>query len=131
MNEEQPDEDDPRIRQRLDDVLSSIMCPIAGCWPIHGAESALYFDNDTETYVLEVWPVGVEEPVEHEGNGHEESDLLYELAEFDFLRLVEEVPVERFHFSQREGVFEIGWKEFGHELELRVHLQPAEMDEEP
>ncbi len=130
MTENSEEKDDPRIAQRLKDVLSSIMCPIAGCWPLHGAESVIYFDNDAETYVLEVWPVGVEEPIDHEGNGHEEPELLYELAEFDFSRLVKNVPLERFHFSQREAVFEIGWKEFGQDLELRVHIEPAEVEDE-
>ena len=34
------------------------------------------------------------------------------------------------HYSQRRSVFEIGWKEFGHELELRVHLMPDDVSEE-
>jgi hypothetical protein len=33
-------------------------------------------------------------------------------------------PLESFHFSQRRAVFEIGWKEFGQYLELRVHIEP-------
>ena len=32
--------------------------------------------------------------------------------------------------SQRRAVFEIGWKEFGHDLGLRVHLEPEGEDEE-
>lgn len=126
MNDESEDEVDPRIAQRLDDVLMSIMCPIAGCWPLHGAETEVFFDNNLQAYFLEVWPAGIPASTDHEGNGHEESDLLYELAEFDFSKLAQEVPLERFHFSQRESVFEIGWKEFGHDLGLLVHLQPAE-----
>ena len=39
------------------------------------------------------------------------------------------MPLEHFHFSQRRAVFEIGWKEFGRDLELRVHLQPEVVDE--
>jgi hypothetical protein len=45
--------------------------------------------------------------------------------------LVKAVPLENFHFSQRRAVFEIGWKEFGQDLELRVHMEPEEVDEEP
>ena len=55
---------------------------------------------------------------------------LYELAEFDFTELIKAVPLESFHFSQRRAVFEIGWKEFGHDLELRVHLEPEGVGEE-
>ena len=57
----------------------------------------------------------------HEGKGPE---ILHELAEFDLTELIEAVPLEHFHFSRRRAVFEIGWKEFGRDLELRVHLQP-------
>ena len=68
----------------------------------------------------------------HEGNGHEEAedDVLFELAEFDFTELVKSVTLENFHFSQRRAVFEISWKEFGQDLELRVHIEPEEVDEE-
>ena len=81
--------------------------------------------------VLEVWPKSVDEPEHHEGNGHEqtEGDILYELAEFDFTELVKSVPLENFHFSQRRAVFEISWKEFGQDLELRVHIEPEGLDE--
>ena len=41
------------------------------------------------------------------------------------------LPLEQFHFSQREAVFEIGWREFGHDLELRVHIEPADSDDQP
>jgi len=132
MTENQEDEGDPRINQRLKDVLSSIMCPIAGCWSLHGAKTVIYHDLEADAYVLECWPVGVEKPIDHEGNGHEDApgELLYEFAEFDFYELVKEVPLERFHFSQREAVFEFGWKEFGHDLEVKVHIEPTEMEEE-
>ncbi len=33
------------------------------------------------------------------------------------------------HFSQRLAVFEIGWKEFGQDLELRVHIEPEESED--
>lgn len=122
-------EDDPRIAERLHEMLSSIMCPISGCWSLHGAETVVFHDTEADTFVLEVWPVTVEEPIDEQGNGHDEpADLLYELAEFDFLELAKQVPLERFHFSQRDAVFEIGWKEFGRDLELRVHIKPAEPD---
>jgi hypothetical protein len=55
--------------------------------------------------------------------------LLYELAEFDFMSL-HDLPLEHFHFSQRRQVFEIGWKESGQDLELRVHILPEEVDED-
>ena len=44
--------------------------------------------------------------------------------------LVKSVTLENFHFSQRRAVFEISWKEFGQDLELRVHIEPEEVDEE-
>jgi hypothetical protein len=61
-----------------------------------------------------------------EGNGHEQADadISFELAEFDFTQLAKNVTLENFHFSQRRAVFEIGWKEFGQDLELRVHIEP-------
>jgi hypothetical protein len=80
--------------------------------------------------VLEVWPVGVEEPAEHGGNGHDQTDLLYELAEFEFTDLVKDVPPEHFHVSQRRGLFEIGWNEGGQDLKLRVHIHPEKTDDE-
>jgi hypothetical protein len=121
--------DDPRISERLHDVLTMIMCPIAGCWSLHGAETVMYYDEDTHAYVLEAWPVGVEQPEEHAGNGHAaDGEFLYEFAEFDFLELVKQVPLKQFHFSQRDAIFEIGWPEFGHDLELRVHIEPAVRD---
>jgi hypothetical protein len=117
-----------QIEARLQEVLQMILCPISGCWPIHGC----HFEhiNDDDYYVLEVWPVAVEEEDDHQGNGHQHTDrgLLYELAEFDFSELHKEVPLENFHFSQLRQVFEIGWKEFGKDLELRVHIEPEEVE---
>jgi len=77
--------DDPKITARLNDVMASIVCPIAGCWGLHGAQSEYYYDHDSEAHVLEVWPIGIEEPEESEGNGREQTEpaLLYELAEFE------------------------------------------------
>ena len=121
----------PSPRRRLEEVMAMIPCPVAGCWGLHGAETAFYFDEDYECHVLEVWPVGIEEPEGHDGNGddREEGDILYELAEFDFADLIKEVPLETFHFSQREALFEIGWKEDGIDLLLRVHIEPEEAQE--
>ena len=98
----------------------------------HGAQSEYYYDHDAESHVLEVWPVGIEEPEEHEGNGREQKSpaLLYELAEFDFAELGKEVPLEHFHFSQRRSIFEIGWEEDGQHFELRVHIVPVEVAED-
>ena len=115
-----------KIQRRLEEVASLLPCPMSGCWFLHGAESAYYHDTDSECHVLEVWPVAVEPVVDEETNGHEGTDpeILHELAEFDFTELVKQVPLERFHFSQRRAVFEIGWKECGQDLELRVHIEP-------
>ena len=121
-----------KIKQRLEEVMDMIPCPVAGCWSLHGAETAYYYDRNCECHALEVWPVGFEEPVPHSGNGHKPADdgICYEFAEFEFCDLVKEVPLEHFHFSQRRQVFEIGWKEGEQELELRIHLVPKEVDEE-
>ncbi len=121
-----------QIQRRLEEIMALIPCSVSGCWFVHGAETAYYFDNNCECHVLEVWPVGVREEVDEQTNGHdgEEPDILYELAEFDFTALVKAVPLEHFHFSQRGAVFEFGWKEFGEDLELRVHIEPEEPDEE-
>ncbi len=121
-----------QIQHRLEEVMNLIPCPVSGCWGLHGAETVYYYDEGCECHVLEVWPVGFEETVEGGTNGHEggEPEILYELAEFDFTELVKAVPLENFHFSQRRAVFEIGWKEFDQDLELRVHLEPDEGDED-
>ena len=105
---------------------------MSGCWGLHGAETACYYDPDCECHVLEVWPVGIEEPEDPSGNGHQrqQPDILYELAEFEFSDLIKEVPLEHFHFSQRRGIFEIGWNEGRQDLELRVHIHPEEPDED-
>ena len=120
-----------QIRRRLEEVMALIPCPVSGCWPIHGAETAYYYDDNCECHVLEVWPKCFDEPVDHEENGHGEAEgeMLFELAEFDFTELVKSVTLENFHFSQRRAVFEISWREFGHDLELRVHIEPEEVDE--
>jgi hypothetical protein len=72
----------------------------------------LYWDGDSECHALEVWPHGIEESEDHGGNGHQETnlDLFYELAEFDFISLLN-LPLEHFHFSQQRQIFEIGWEE--------------------
>jgi hypothetical protein len=112
--------------------MALLPCPVSGCWGLHGAETSSSYDPACECHVLEVWPVAVEEEVEAEANGHEgaEPDVLYELAEFDFTELIKAVPLENFHFSQRRAVFEISWKEFGQDLELRVHIEPQDLNEE-
>jgi hypothetical protein len=103
--------------------MAMIPCPVSGCWSVHGAETAYYYDENCECHVLEVWPKSFDEPDHHEGNGHEEaeSDILFELAEFDFTELVKSVTLENFHFSQQAS-FEISWKGSGQDLELRVHI---------
>ena len=121
-----------QIRLRLEEVMEMIPCPVSGCWFVHGAETAYYYDENCECHVLEVCPKSFDERDHHEGNGHEETegDILFELAEFDFSELIKSVSLENFHFSQRRAVFEISWKEFGQDLELRVHIEPKELDEE-
>lgn len=122
--------DESQIKARLEEVLQSIFCPIAGCWPLHGCHIEFFHDGDAEAYVLEVWPTAVEEPEDYEGNGDaRHKGLLYELAEFDFVVLVS-TPLEHFHFSQQRSMFEIGWREEGQDLELRVHVQPVEVSGE-
>jgi hypothetical protein len=120
-----------KIRRRLEEVMDMIPCPIAGCWSLHGAETAYYYDRNCECHVLEVWPVGFQEPVQRGGNGHppSEDSICYEFAEFEFSDLIEEVPLDHFLFSQRRQVFEIGWKEGRQDLELRLHLVPEQVDE--
>ena len=122
----------PEIRERLQAVFNSLLCPIVGCWPLHGCDYEYYFDADAETHVLEIWPVGIDEPREHEGNGHHETGqgLWYELAEFDFAEFANEVSLEHFHFSQRRAIFEIGWMENGKHLELRLHVEPMDVAED-
>jgi hypothetical protein len=122
----------PEIRERLQAVLNSLLFPIAGCWPLHGCVYEYYFDGDAETHVLEIWPVGIDELAEHEGNGHHETGqgLWYELAEFDFAEFANEVSLEHFHFSQRRAIFEIGWTEKGQHLELRLHIEPMDVVED-
>jgi len=119
-----------KIKRRLEEVLESILCPIAGCWCLHGAETAYYFDHGCECHVLEVWPVGWHEPEEPGGNGRKrpEGEICYEFAEFGFTELLG-MPLENFHFSQRRAIFDIGWREFGQDLELRIHIEPAEAEE--
>jgi hypothetical protein len=120
------------IKGRLEEVMSMLPCPIAGCWFVHGANTAYYYDDDCECHVMEVWPKGLEEPVTDDKNRHkgDEPYICFEFAEFEFTELVKQVPMEYFHFSQERAIFEIGWKEFGQDLvELRVHLEPEEVDE--
>jgi hypothetical protein len=31
-----------QIRRRFEEVMAMIPCPVSGCWPIHGAETAYY-----------------------------------------------------------------------------------------
>ncbi len=122
--------DDVTVKARLEEVLQSIICPVSGCWGLHGAHCEYYHDEGSECYVLEVWPVAFEEP-EREGCTGEDTDaaICYEFAEFEFGETIKLVSLEHLHFSQRREIFEIGWKEEGQDLELRVHLIPQEVDE--
>ena len=51
-----------------------------------------------------------------------------ELAESERTGLVHEMSLEHFHFSQLRGILDIGWKESGKDVELRVHIESAECD---
>ena len=53
----------------------------------------------------------------------------HDFAEFEFSETIKIVALEHLHFSQRRAIFEIGWKERGQDVELRVHLVPQEIDE--
>ncbi len=124
--------DESKIKARLEEVLQSMLCPVSGCWCLHGCHYEYYYDEGCECHVLEVWPTGFEESEEHGGNGHQkaEQEICYELAEFEFGEMIKEIPVEHLHFSQRRQVFEIGWKEKGQDMELRVHIEPVEVNRE-
>jgi hypothetical protein len=121
-----------QIQLRLEEVLLLMPCPVSGCWGLHGAKTTYYYDEGCESHVLEVWPKTFEDPDEHDGNVDEEDDagLRFGLAEFDFTELIKTVALESFHFSQMRAIFEIGWKELGQNMELRIHLVPEEADEE-
>jgi hypothetical protein len=113
-----------KYQRRLEEVMSLLRCAVSGCWGLNGAETSYYYTG-CECHVLEIWPVAVEEEGDVETNGHNGMgpDILYELAEFEFTELIKAVPLEHFHFSQRLAVFGIGRKEFGQDLELRVHIE--------
>ena len=118
-----------KIKARLEEVIESIFCPVSGCWCLHGGHYEYYYDKDCECHVLEVWPVGFREAADEEGNGreHDENDICYEFAEFEFGEMMKELPLEHCHFSQRRQSYVIGWKEDGQDLELRVHIMPVEV----
>ena len=120
--------EDAEIKSRLDRVLNSIFCPVFGCWPLHAIQYGFFYDEKCKCYVVEVWPEGIKAPEKAGGNGRRrtEGGLLYDPAEFEFGNMVKDVPIDHFHFSQRESLFEIGWKEDGQSLELRVHIVPKE-----
>lgn len=122
--------EESKINARLEEVLDSIFCPVGGCWSLHGARYECYYDEGQECHVLEVWPVGFQEAEVAGGNGRKrgEDSVCYEFAEFEFSEMVKETPLEHLHFSQRRQVFEIGWREDGQDLELRVHIMPVEVE---
>ena len=121
--------EEAKIKARLEEALQSMLCPVGGCWCLHGCHYEYYYDEGCECHVLEVWPVGFEEPEEAGGNGQKghEGDICYEFAEFEFGEMAKEVLLEHLHFSQRRQIFELGWKENGLDLELRVHIVPVEV----
>ena len=122
------DPETARIKVRLEEVLTSIYCPILGCWPARGCHYEFYYDSGCDRHVLEVWPIKIEDADEPDEIGHTRNDrgTRYELAEFEFSKMVRHGPLDHFHFSQHRAMFEIGWEESGSKLELRVHIEPIE-----
>ncbi len=51
-------DDETFTRGRLEEILNLVLCPVAGCWSLHGGHSKYYYDVDVESHVLEAWPVG-------------------------------------------------------------------------
>lgn len=119
-----------KIKDRLEEVLESIFCPVGGCWGLHGGHYEYYYDEGCECHALEVWPAGFQEAEKEGSNGRQRDDegICYEFAEFEFGKMVKEVPLKHLHFSQRRQVFEVGWKEDGQDLELRIHIMPVEVE---
>ncbi len=76
------------INNRLSDVLNSILCPVAGCLPLHGVHSEYFYDTVAECHVLEVWPMGVEDPKAHGGN-----PAVSIPPEYEELDIGEELPI--------------------------------------
>ena len=108
-----------QIDRRLEEVMALIPCPVAGCWFVHGAETAYYYDENCECHVLEVWPKSFDESDLHEGNGHEETegDILFELAEFDFTELAKgltagELPLQPAEAGLRDQLERV-WSRLG------------------
>jgi hypothetical protein len=126
------DRETARIKARLERVLNSIYCPVHGCWPAHGGHYEYYHESGSDRHVLEVWPAAVKASEKHEGNwyGENRQGQLHELADFEFGRLSGEIPLQHLHFSQRRAVFEIGWREDGLNLALKVHIEPLAMGPE-
>lgn len=110
---------------KLQAMLQAIFDPVAGCWGEYGCETDFAFDELLEAYTLEVWPNGVP-VVEGQVNGHHAvaNNLMYEFATFDFLPLLQAVPVTGFTFDQQDETFEIEWEEGEDTLNLRIHLLP-------
>ena len=36
--------EDSKVKTRLGEVLNSILCPVVGCWPLHGGHSEYYLE---------------------------------------------------------------------------------------
>jgi transcriptional regulator len=95
-----------------------------GGWSVDGYCAEYGYEEGTDCHVLEVWPQGY---YDTEG-GRDDEDICYQFAELEFAKLIKEVSVEHLHFSQHRQMFEIGWKEDGQHLELRVHIVPVEVE---
>jgi hypothetical protein len=123
------DRETARIKARLERVLNSIYCPVHGCWPAHGGHYEYYHESGSDRHVLEVWPTAVNESDKQTGAryGENRRGQLYELADFEFSGVAGELPLQHLHFSHRRAVFEIGWREDGLNLLLKLHVEPLAM----
>jgi hypothetical protein len=126
------DRETARIKARLERVLNSIYCPVHGCWPAHGGHYEYYHESGSDRHVLEVWPTAVNQSDKQTGARYGENPQghFYELADFEFGGLAGGIPLKHLHFSQRRAVFEIGWREDGLNLALKVHIEPLAMGTE-
>jgi len=116
------DAEQAEIQERLEEVFQSMLCPVSGCWCLHGCHYEYYYDEGCECHVLEVWPIGFEEPEEHGGNGHQKTgeDICYELAEFEF---GEEGPIQPIEEQYGKAKTQINHRRtLGNRLDERVGL---------
>ena len=119
------------IERRLEEVMSLLPCPFSGCWSVRGSRQLTTTIPTANATSWKSGPRDLRSPPRRRRTITTRTDRIFafEFAEFDFTELVKQVRMEHFHYSQVRAIFEIGWKEFGQDLELRVHLRPEEADE--